>query len=561
MTTTASLAEPPLAVTVAAPPPGRPPAKQWVQPAVDIGAGVVAILAAAAAPLVALARAAGASAPATTPTARALAAAAGRGWHLDLLNGLPAGLGIRELGPVLGYVTAPFVHATSSPVAGEDVGAAVLGLLALVAAVAAVWRRLGPQSALCVAGLVDVWLLIVGPAALRDASPGLAVIVPAAAVVVLLAASLSGTRGGWLWAAVLGSFVAQTRLTAALPIGVLVLCGGLAAMAAASDEDRLELPVAWWRSAPRPLGLLALALVWVPTIVGAFHDKPSNVRLLWDWWRNGHAARAGWGVAAKHALLASTLLPLGEDQLVRHPTTVALAVSAAALVVVAFVARWVGRRRCVRAGRGLVGFSALAFALAVLAYRRSPGPVTVRTDGWLAWIPLALVLALALGMLGPHGEPPLGPVGVKAVLKAVKKAIKKEKGRHYVPKFNDGDRGSRNPGKAAAKREKAAKKLAEKQAKKAAQAAKEQAKAGSPSPLRLGWLRPPTWLAVPLAVGALVAGGFLVVAVSGGPAARTPAVVAATPPPAATPGASGGHARLRRAGHTLRRLQDTPVPR
>ncbi len=492
--------------------PARRIGTQWAPQAIDLGAGVAALVSVAVAPLVALARAAGAgpAAPTATGVAGSLAAAANRAWRLDLLRGLPTGHGIAQLGPALGYVVAPFVHASSSATSGEDVGASVLALATLLAAVAAIWRRLGPQAALWVALVVDAWLTTIGPAVLRDASPGLVVVAPTAAIVILLAVSLVGVRGGWLWAAAFGSVVVQTRLTAALPIGGAVLLGGIAAMVAANGDDRMEVPVGWWRRPSRVAGLAVLALVWVPTVIEAFRDSPSNLRLLWSWWRNPHGVHVGLGPAFRHALTAAAMIPIGDRELIRNPGTLGLVAGGLVLAAVAVLAWWIARRRCSRTARGLVGLAAVAFVLAVLAFRRSPGPVLLRTDGWLAWIPLALLLALGVALLGPRGDPPLGPAGVKGAVKKLKKMIGKEKGRHYIPKFTDRGGGGRDPLKSEAKREKAAKKAA---------------RQGARRPLALEWSRTPRWLAIPLVTAALGAAGFATAGVSSGPPVRLPAVV------------------------------------
>lgn len=508
----------------------------------EVLAGLLAVTAAGAGPLVAFFRAAdaGVSAPAPSGVTAALAAAAQRAWRWDLLRGLPTGRRPHEIGPALAYLMAPFVRSQPHhPLAAEAAAAALLAATVTVAGTAVTWRRIGLLPALWLAVVTDAWVLTLGAPILRDAAPGAVVVIPLLALVVLATAALVGTRGAWLWAAVLGTLVAQSRLPAAPLAAGVVVVGGIAAMVAAGGDDRLEVPAQWWRSPARLLGLATLLLLWVPPLVDLLVDRPANAGLLWQRLRAGHT-HLGILAATRRVLAGATLLPLGLDHRALRPGPAAVAGGAACLTVLAAGGWWLARRRYCRPARGVIGFAALGFLLAVLTVRRAPEPVTLRADGWLAWIPAALVLAIGVALLAPLGDAPAGAVGIRAVLVKVRKVttkfVKERITEHTVRsglvlRDREEDEAHTSSGKAGEAGKKHDK-LARKRAAKAAAAARKRA-AGSSRAGPLRWDRPAVWLLVPFAAAALTAGALLVGAASSGPGVAPPTPGVPTAPPSA----------------------------
>ena len=146
-----------------------------------------------------------------------------RALHLDQLVGPYSRGGFHHPGPAVFYVLAPFVRLLEPAGPGLYLGAAVLNAACLVAAVAVIWRRVGPLAALWAATAIGLFCLCLGVGTLREPWNPYLIVAPMVLFVVLWAAGWTGSRDAAVWAFVIGSYLIQTEVATAAVV-VVPLC-------------------------------------------------------------------------------------------------------------------------------------------------------------------------------------------------------------------------------------------------------------------------------------------------------------------------------------------------
>ena len=324
-----------------------------------------------------------------------------RAAHFDQLVGPYSRNGFHHPGPAVLYLLAPFVRLFAGSGPGLYLGATVISGAALVAAVAVIWRRLGPLAAAWAASAIAALCLCLGVGTLREPWNPYLVIAPMILFVVLWAAGVTGSSDCAIWAAVAGSFAVQTHI-ATTPF-VVVLCTvlivrGLGVRYRAQGSS----PAGEGRwTAARAIGLIALTAMWAPPIVELWRDRPNNLQLIWDFFTSPHTS-APLGHALHVAADAMTILPFGNHdyvlQLNRSPAAICVAAVLVALMTVASL-------RLARGGaqpmaRALAASGVVGFVVGTASLTRADGPAYLYLAVWLAFVPLTALLALGAAVVG-----------------------------------------------------------------------------------------------------------------------------------------------------------------
>jgi len=332
-----------------------------------------------------------------------------RAWHLDQLLGPNAAAGFNHPGPAMFYLLAPAVRLLE-PGPGLYFGALLINAAALLAVVVVMWRLAGSRVALWTACALNLFCLAVGLDVLRQPSNPMLLVIPMALFVVLWAGSVTRVPGAWLWAAVVGSYEIQTHITAGLFVTIMVLAGGAAGLVAFLRRPSPRLPNRWWLRPARVTGVVALALIWLPSTVELFVDHPNNWNATWHWLHHGHNPGIAVGTSLGVVVRAIAIFPFQH-----HVWTAALPYNRAEQI-----AGWL----IIAAGLLLIGWLVarrlwFAFALAIAAILAVPvATITVShaggdnfafLTGWVSFVPYLLLLALGVGLLTPATVSPPRP--------------------------------------------------------------------------------------------------------------------------------------------------------
>jgi hypothetical protein len=330
-----------------------------------------------------------------------------RAVHLDQLVGPYSRSGFHHPGPAPFYLLAPFVRLLEPTGPGLYLGAVILNAAALVATVAIIWRRVGPLAALWSAVAIDLFCLCLGVGTLREPWNPYLVVAPMVLFVVLWAAGWTGSSTAAVWAFVVGSYLIQTEIATATV--VLVLSVSLAVRLARRRRRRHRL------GRPNRLGLagatgtVLLIAIWIPVVVELFRDRPNNVQLLWDFFTTGHAGPR-LGDALRVSADALTVLPFGNHDyvLALHRNPLEVAEFVVLLVAGLIVTVAVGRRRSQAMSLALSGSAVVGALVGAVSLTHADGPVYLYFALWLAYVPLAVLLALGVAMFGraPAERPP-----------------------------------------------------------------------------------------------------------------------------------------------------------
>ncbi len=329
-----------------------------------------------------------------------------RAIHLDQLVGPYSRGGFHHPGPAVFYLLAPFVRLLEPAGPGLYLGAAVLNAACLVAAVAVIWRRVGPLAALWAATAIGLFCLCLGVGTLREPWNPYLIVAPMVLFVVLWAAGWTGSRDAAVWAFVIGSYLIQTEVATAAV--VVVLCAGLAffRLRRACRRHRRTAPGRWGPGGV--IGVVLLVAVWVPVVVELFRDRPNNLQLLWDFFTGSHPG-AGLGRALGVAADALTVLPFGNHDyvLALHRSPIEVAGFGVLLVVGLVAAVVLGRRRRQPMSLALAASAAVGALVGSASLTHADGPVYLYFALWLAYVPLAVLLAIGVGLVGerPPGAP------------------------------------------------------------------------------------------------------------------------------------------------------------
>jgi hypothetical protein len=327
-----------------------------------------------------------------------------RALQFDQLVGPYSRAGFHQPGPAVFYLLAPFVRMFEPGTAGLYLGAIAVNGAALIATVAILWRRHGPLLALWAAVAIDLFSLCVRVGTLREPWNPYLVVAPMVLFVVLWAESMTGAAGAGLWALVVASYLVQTHVATA---GfVVVMSAALLARQAQS----------WWRRRPRPSpgrtrwtpaglsGAVALGLIWVAPAVEIGRDQPNNVHLMWDVFTSPPATPPI-GQALRVAGDAVTIMPFGyrDYDLALTRSGVELTVGFALIGIGLVVAVGAGWRRRQPASLALSLAAGLGLIVGAISLTRTAGPVYLYFAVWMAFVPLAVLLAIGVAAVG---EPP-----------------------------------------------------------------------------------------------------------------------------------------------------------
>lgn len=328
-----------------------------------------------------------------------------RAWHLDLLVGPYSRFGWHHPGPVLAYLLALPVRLLEPSGAGLHLGTVLVNGAAAVGVVAWVWRRHGPRAALLAAFGVDLLVVCVTLPVERYPWNPYLLVVPMLLFVVVWVEAVCGHIGALLWSAVLASYLAQTHVVAA-PFPVLLV---LVAAASALIRRRrgLGLVVPRW---PTVSGAALLVLAWVPPVVELWRDHPDNATLLYRYARSPQP-RPPLSAAVHQVLDAITIVPFtfhsvpaGSDLLIAR-SNARLAAGLGLLVIVSIATLVLARRRRTARPAWLVAAAAAGTVIGAAVNSRSAPPLESYLVVWLAFVPVAVLLAFGLALLAPAGAP------------------------------------------------------------------------------------------------------------------------------------------------------------
>jgi hypothetical protein len=322
-----------------------------------------------------------------------------RAIHLEQLVGPYSRSGFHHPGPAVFYLLAPFVRLLEPAGPGLYLGAATLNAAALVAAVAVIWKRAGPLAALWAAGAIDVFCLCVGVGTWREPWNPYLILAPMVLFVVLWAAGWTGSANATVWALVVGSYLIQSEIATAAVILVLLASLAVRRVRRGGSRDGLNGPRRWRPG--RVAGVVVLGAMWVPTVVELVRDRPNNAQLLWDFFSRGHAGPAlsqALGVSAD----ALSVLPFGNHDyvLALHRNPMELAGFAVLLAAGWAVAVVVGRRRRQPMSLALAASGAVGAVIGTASLTHADGPVYLYFALWLAYVPLAVLLAIGVALFG-----------------------------------------------------------------------------------------------------------------------------------------------------------------
>jgi hypothetical protein len=324
-----------------------------------------------------------------------------RAIHLDQLVGPYSRSGFHHPGPAVFYLLAPFVRLFEPSGPGLYLGAVILNATALIATVVIIWRRVGPLAALWAAAAIDLFCLCIGVGTLREPWNPYLVVAPMILFVVLWAVGWTGSSHAALWALVIGSFVIQTEIATAAVVLVLATSLVVRVLRGYWSERRYSFRRRWGPG--QTIGGLLLIALWLPTVVELFRDRPNNLQLLWDFLTTGHAEpRLGQALGVFSD--AVTVLPFGNHDYVlalhRNPIEVAgFAILTLAGIVVAVA---LGRHRRQPLASALATTAAVGALVGAVSLTHTDGPVYLYFALWLAYVPLAVLLAIGVAILGPR---------------------------------------------------------------------------------------------------------------------------------------------------------------
>jgi hypothetical protein len=329
--------------------------------------------------------------------------AARRAWHLDQLVGPYSRYGWHHPGPALFYLLAIPVRIFEPQGPGVYFGTVLINGAAAVATVAVVWRRAGATAALGAAVAVDALCLSLSMTVLQYPWNPYVIVLPLVLFTVLWADAVRGRPGSLAWAAVVGSFAAQTHISAAPYAAVMVVVAVVAfAVARRRRDGPTDRP--GWVGVGSVTGLVVFVACWLPVVVELVRDHPNNLTLLWDYFTQSHQSPPLLS-ALRQSFNAMTVLPFGyhaaNQYLIRSDTHLALGGAGMLVVIlVSLVVAWFRRQDLAP----WVTLSAvLAGIIGVAATTRAAGGLFDYLVVWQTFIPATLLIGLAVAIFGPAG--------------------------------------------------------------------------------------------------------------------------------------------------------------
>jgi hypothetical protein len=370
------------------------------------GWGLLAVAVAGAWPLVELVRLAVQSGHATylSGDQALIDLAARRAWHLDQLVGPYSRYGWHHPGPALFYLLAIPVRIFEPDGPGVYFGTVLINGAAAVATVAVVWRRAGGTAALGAAVAVDALCLSLSMTVLQYPWNPYVIVLPLVLFTVLWADAVRGRPGSLAWAAVVGSFAAQTHISSAPYCTVMVVVAVIACALVRRRRSDGTAGRPGWLGLGSVTGLIVFGACWLPVVVELVRDHPNNLTLLWDYFTQSHGSPPLLS-ALRQSFNAMTVLPFGyhaaNQYLIRSDTRLAIACAGMLVVILAsLVVAWF-RRQDLAPWVTLSG--ALAGIIGVAATTRAAGGLYDYLVVWQTFIPATLLIGLAVAVFGPAG--------------------------------------------------------------------------------------------------------------------------------------------------------------
>ncbi len=321
-----------------------------------------------------------------------------RAAHFDQLVGPYSRAGFHQPGPAVFYLLAPFTSILGSAGAGLYLGAILFNGGALVASVAVVWRRLGPVAALWAASAIGFYCLCVRVGTFREPWNPYLIVAPMVLFIVLWAAAMTGGSATLVWALVVGSFEIQTHIATA---GLVVTMSVVMVVAATLRR--------WHRPASRDAlhrpglvsGAIVLVALWLPPLVDVGRDRPSNLQVLWDYFTSAHSKPSIHSVLDV-AAQSITIVPFGNRDyaLALHRSPAELAIAAGLMSVGLVAATALAWRRAQPMSLALAASALVGAVVGTISLALGSGPVYLYYTVWLAYVPLAILLALGTAVFG-----------------------------------------------------------------------------------------------------------------------------------------------------------------
>jgi hypothetical protein len=221
---------------------------------------------------------------------------------------------------------------------------------------------------------------------------------------VLWAVGWSGSAAAAVWAFVIGSYVLQTEIATA---AVVVVLGASLVLRVARRARSGDGSIRLLRWSPAGVsGVSFLLFIWIAPVIELFRDRPNNLQLLWDFFTTGHTGpppRQALAVAAD----ALSALPFGNHDyvLALHRNAIQWVSFAALLIIGLVVAMALGHRRRQPMSVAMASSATVAATVGAASLIHADGPVYLYFALWLASVPLVVLLAVGVGLLGPSPTP------------------------------------------------------------------------------------------------------------------------------------------------------------
>jgi hypothetical protein len=281
---------------------------------------------------------------------------------------------------------------------GVFLGATLLNLVTSAAIVAIVWRRAGGAPAAWAAACLALFFVCLTPDFLRQPWNPFVVVLPLALLLILCADAAAGHGASFFCALAVGSFTIQTHVSTLPVVAVLVGAAGLIWVGRWRWRRRESSDPAW-------LGVTAaglFALLWVPPVIDAFKNHPSNLTLMWRFF-TAPQPRHTLADAARASVATATILPFGADPFAVHQsrTHAEMVAGGIGLVVLGAVVIGLGvwRRQWLASALGAGGLVALGVGI-VATTRVVDTPIYSYLVIWEAFIPVTMLIGLGIAVFG-----------------------------------------------------------------------------------------------------------------------------------------------------------------
>jgi hypothetical protein len=319
-------------------------------------------------------------------------------------------------GPTYFYLLSVAYRLLGSGAKAMFVGATSINALAAVACVGVVRRRSTPGRALW-AGvwvcLLACLLAAVGPGSITYSEGALGGLVspwnpmvvtfPLLLLVLLCAAAVDRSPLSLLGALLVGSFIVQTNVSAAvLVVALLVVAAVVSVVTLLTDRRHRSVPAdasGPWTRVGWVVGSAALVLMWVPPVVQQLTNHPGNLTLIHRFFTAGHPGPSlvdsVRSVVAVYGVLLSGPSEVMSSYLGRAPDHGVAAYTCVVVAVLAgVVATAAGIRQRNRFASGLGALSLVGLVAMVVAVSHVVGVVYGYLVVWAVAVPVAALIGV-----------------------------------------------------------------------------------------------------------------------------------------------------------------------